>query len=130
MNKRFSAQKNMIKEALRLLDHPAAAEVYEEIRKSYPQISLGTVYRNLNAMSDGGEIMRLSFSGTPDRFDRNPQEHYHIVCSRCGRISDTDEGIPQALLEQLDKAVEVCTGFEVQGRTMLFCGVCPMCKKA
>lgn len=121
----------MIEGALRLLDHPTAAEVYEKIRKDYPQISLGTVYRNLNLMAGDGEIMRLSFSGAPDRFDPNAGEHYHIVCSRCGRIFDTEGGaIPQELLERLDKAVEDSTGLEVESRIMLFCGICPSCKKA
>ncbi len=130
MNRRFSTQKKMIEETLGLLDHPTASEVYEKIRKDYPQISLGTIYRNLNIMADGGEIMRLSFSGAPDRFDHNPAEHYHIVCSRCGRIFDTVGGaIPQELLDRLDKAVEASTGLEVESRIMLFCGICPSCKK-
>ncbi len=130
MNKRFSTQKKMIEDALQLLDHPTAAEIYEQIWKAYPQISLGTVYRNLNSMANEGEIMRLSFSGSPDRFDQNPTEHYHIVCSRCGRILDTDDGaIPPELLNQLDKAVEASTGVEVESRTMLFCGICPACRK-
>jgi Fur family peroxide stress response transcriptional regulator len=129
MTKRFTIQKQMIEEALRVLDHPTAAEVYGEIRKAYPQISLGTIYRNLNTMASNGEIMRLSFSGSPDRFDQNPDEHYHIVCSRCSRIFDTDGGIPKEILVQLDKAVEVGTGVEVKSRVMLFCGICSSCKK-
>jgi Fur family peroxide stress response transcriptional regulator len=129
MNRRFSTQKKMIEEALRMLDHPTAAEVYEEIWKAYPQISLGTIYRNLNTMASEGEIMRLSFSGSPDRFDPNAAEHYHIVCTRCGRILDTDDSIPQELLNQLDQTVESSTGVEVEGRTMLFYGICPACKE-
>lgn len=129
MNKRFTIQKQMIEDALRALDHPTAAEVYEEIKKAYPQISLGTIYRNLNAMASEGGIMRLSFSGSPDRFDHYPDEHYHIVCNRCGRIFDTDGSIPKELQVQLDKAVEACTGVEVKSRMMLFCGICSSCRK-
>ncbi len=130
MNRRFSTQKKMIAEALQLLDHPTAAEIYGEILKDYPQISLGTVYRNLNTMAGEGEIMRLPFSDSPDRFDQNPNEHYHIVCNRCGRIFDTDcDAIPPELLRQLDKVVEASTGVAVESRTMLFSGICPACKK-
>lgn len=118
----------MIKETLKDLDHPTAAQVYEEVRKNYPQISLGTIYRNLNIMAEDGEIMRLPFSGSPDHFDQNPAEHYHIVCSHCGRIFDTD-GIPQELLVELDEAVQDCTGVEVQSRRMIFYGICISCKK-
>lgn len=128
MNRRYSVQKRMIRETLKRLDHPTAAQVYEEIWKVYPQISLGTVYRNLNIMAEEGEILRLPFSGAPDHFDQNPEEHYHIVCSRCGRIFDTD-GIPRELLAELDDAVQACTGVEVQSRNMIFYGICVACKK-
>lgn len=128
MNRRFSVQKRMIQESLKRLDHPTAAQVYEEIRKVYPQISLGTVYRNLNIMAEDGEIMRLPFSGAPDHFDQNPEEHYHIVCSRCGRIFDTD-GIPYEVLAELDEAVQACTGVEVKSRILIFYGICVACKK-
>lgn len=128
MNKRYSVQKQMIEGALARLDHPTAAEVYEEIRKAYPQISLGTVYRNLSLMSVEGEILRLSFPGTPDRFDPNAHEHYHVACARCGRIFDTDSTIPQELVNRIDRAVEACTGVRVESRMMMFSGVCAECQ--
>ena len=87
MAKRTSAQKRMVAEALAQMDHPTAAEVYEEIRKAYPQISLGTVYRNLSLMADEGEILRLSFPDAPDRFDPNAHEHYHIGAHAAGGSS-------------------------------------------
>jgi len=128
MAKRYSAQKWMINEALAQLDHPTAAEVYEKIRKAYPQISLGTVYRNLGLMADDGEILRLSFSGAPNRFDSKAHEHYHVACICCGRIFDTDHTIPSGLIEQLDRAVEACTGVRVENRMMMFSGVCAACQ--
>lgn len=128
MNRRYSAQKQMVEDALAGMDHPTAAEVYERIRKAYPQISLGTVYRNLSLMADDGEILRLSFSGAPDRFDPNAHEHYHIACSRCGRIFDTDHTIPSALIRQIDDAVEACTGIKVEKRIMMFSGICAACR--
>lgn len=130
MKKRFSAQKKMIEDTLTMLDHPTATQVYEHIRKDYPQISLGTVYRNLGAMSDEGEVLRLSFANAPDRFDINTQEHFHAACSRCGRIFDTDGKLPPGLLEKLDAAVERSTGIRVERRTMLFMGVCAACRAA
>lgn len=129
LNRRFSQQKKMIKDALSLLDHPTAAEVYEEIRKDYPQISLGTVYRNLSLMAEEHEILRLSFEGSPDRFDPNVWEHYHIVCERCGRIADTDRSLQPELLSRLDGAVEEATGFRVSGRSLVFRGLCPRCRE-
>ncbi len=130
MDRRSSAQKRMIGDVLAQMDHPTAAEVYEEIRKAYPQISLGTVYRNLGLMADDGEILRLSFSGAPDRFDPNAHEHYHVACSHCGRIFDTDHTLPSGLIEEIDRAVEACTGVRVENRVMMFSGICAACQSA
>ncbi len=128
MSRRHTAQKRMIEDTLARLDHPTATEVYEEIRKSYPQISLGTVYRNLSTMAGEGEILRLSFQNAPDRFDPNAHEHYHVACSRCGRIFDTDNTMPSELVREIDRAVEACTGVRVESRTMLFSGICATCR--
>lgn len=119
----------MIEAALQKLDHPSASEVYDEIRRDYPQISLGTVYRNLGAMAQEGRVLRISASDMPDRFDCNTHEHFHAVCSRCGHIFDTSAALPQELLEQLDAAVEASTGICVENRALVFYGSCPDCKK-
>lgn len=129
MSKRYSAQKRMIEDTLDLLNHPSAAEVYEQIRKNYPQISLGTVYRNLGSMADEGQVLRLSFTNAPDRFDMNTHEHFHAVCSCCGHIFDTDGRLPAHLLAQLDAAVEESTGIRVESRSMMFRGICPDCRE-
>jgi Fe2+ or Zn2+ uptake regulation protein len=130
MGRRYSAQKEMIGEVLARLDHPTAAEVYEEVRKGCPQISLGTVYRNLNLMAEEEELLRLSFPEAPDRFDPNAQEHYHASCVRCGRIFDTDQHLSENLIGEIDRAVEACTGVRVKSRVMLFKGVCELCQSA
>jgi Fe2+ or Zn2+ uptake regulation protein len=130
MLRRHSAQKEMIGEVLARLDHPTAIELYEEVRKDRPQISLGTVYRNLNLMAEEGELLRLSFPEAPDRFDPNAHEHYHAVCVSCGRIFDTDCTLPAELIGEVDRAVESCTGVEVKSRVMIFKGVCAACRQA
>lgn len=130
MDRRSSAQKQMIGDALVRMAHPTAAEVYDEIRKDYPQISLGTVYRNLGQMADAGDILRVSFPDAPDRFDPNAHEHYHVACSRCGRIFDTDQTISPELIAQLDRAVEACTGVKVDSHAILFSGICAACQSA
>ncbi|MDR1621630.1 MAG: transcriptional repressor [Synergistaceae bacterium] len=128
MARRHSAQKGIIGEVLARLDHPTAAEVYEEVRKNFPQISLGTVYRNLSLMAENGELLRLYFPEAPDRFDPNAYEHYHAVCLRCGRIFDTDRTVPGELIGKIDQAVEACTGVRVESRVMIFSGVCKACQ--
>jgi Fur family peroxide stress response transcriptional regulator len=129
-SKRNSVQKRIIQETLMEMDHPTATEVYERVRQDCPQISLGTVYRNLGTMADEGEVLRFSFSGEPDRFDPMTREHFHVVCSVCGRIFDTDPHIVPNLLHQLDREVERKTGVEVRERTLLFSGICAACREA
>jgi Fur family peroxide stress response transcriptional regulator len=130
MLRRNSAQKEIIGEVLVRLDHPTAAEVYEEVRKDRPQISLGTVYRNLSLMAEEGELLRLSFPEAPDRFDPNAHEHYHASCVCCGRIFDTDHSLPEELIGEIDRAVEGCTGVKVKSRVMIFRGICAVCRSA
>ncbi|MDR1378839.1 MAG: transcriptional repressor [Synergistaceae bacterium] len=130
MPRRYSAQKETIGGVLSRLNHPTAAEVYEEVRKDCPQISLGTVYRNLSLMAEDGELLRLSFPETPDRFDPNAHEHYHAACVRCGHIFDTDGSVSEGLVGEIDQAVEACTGVRVESRVMIFSGVCKACQKA
>jgi len=129
MVKRYSAKRNMIREALLELDHPTASDVYDYIRKEYPNISLGTVYRNLSEMAEDGEILRLSMSNSPDRFDFNTEDHYHVVCTECGHILDTGEGLDAKLLSDLDRVVEASTGLFVKSRYLLFYGICRECMK-
>lgn len=128
MSRRFSAQKKLIADTLTQLDHPTAAEIYAEARKSCPQISLGTVYRNLGNMSAEGEVLRLSFADAPDRFDVNTHNHFHAACNHCGRIFDTDAGLEGGLFTALDAAVERSTGLKVESRSLLFCGICAACR--
>lgn len=126
-SKRLTKQKKMIWDTLMLLDHPTAAEVYEKIRKEYPHISLGTVYRNLSQMTEDGDVLRLGFLGEADRFDLNGEEHFHVACIRCGSIFDTNHTFTPELISAVDQAVEASTGIKVEHRTMLFSGVCRSC---
>jgi Fur family peroxide stress response transcriptional regulator len=128
VSKRNSVQKQMIGKTLMWMDHPTAAEVYERVRQDCPQISLGTIYRNLGSMADEGEVLRLSFTGEPDRFDPKTHEHFHVVCSCCGRIFDTDHTITPEIIEQLDRAIESSTGVRVEKHMLLFGGICAQCR--
>jgi Fe2+ or Zn2+ uptake regulation protein len=84
-------QRKVILEELRkLTSHPTADDLYEIVRKKLPQISLGTVYRNLEQMSQAGIIQKLELTGRQKRFDGNAEKHYHMRCKECGRVMDLD----------------------------------------
>ncbi len=65
--------------------HPTASAVYNEVRKVIPNISLGTVYRNLAALSEEGVILSLSVGDGYEHFDGNSAPHAHLHCKRCGK---------------------------------------------
>ena len=89
MIKKYSRQREAIISYLSVTDtHPTADEIYSQVRIKYPNVSLATVYRNLNQLCDDREIRRLSIPGSPDHFDFRTEEHFHFCCSRCRRVYD------------------------------------------
>ncbi len=123
---RMTRQKKLILEILRNTDtHPTADWIYEQARKQIPDISLGTVYRNLSNLKQAREIMELNYGSTFSRYDGNPSNHYHFVCDMCGRVYDLD--LP--LLEHLEEEVENRTGMQVTRHRLEFYGYCRDCRQ-
>ncbi len=123
---KFSRQRESIKNNLMgRTDHPTAETVYSDIRQEYPNISLGTVYRNLSLLADLGEIQKISTENGPDRFDGNPKPHYHFFCTNCNSVLDLK-------MKNIDLinviAAEEFSGF-IEGHITRFYGLCPECKK-
>ncbi len=83
---KYSRQRESILQYLRSATcHPTAEDIYHHIQTDNPNISLGTVYRNLTLLSDLGQIQKISTLDGPDRFDGNFLPHYHFVCREIGR---------------------------------------------
>ena len=105
-------------------EHPTADEVYQNIREVIPNISLGTVYRNLNQLAASGQILRLTCDGKTDHFDACTDPHYHFICKCCGGVKD----LPlEPMTDILDKA-RACTSFQIDEATILFSGTCDNCQ--
>ncbi len=122
----MTQQRQIILEELRkVTTHPSADEVYEMVRKRLPRISLGTVYRNLDILSELGEIQKLELGGDLKRFDREPRKHYHIRCMHCGRVDDA----PIAPLNQIENELYGATVYTIIGHRLEFEGLCPQCSK-
>lgn len=122
---KYSRQRELIyKTVMENKVHPTAEFVYNYLKKDNPQLSLGTVYRNLQQLSDNGEISRLSIPNQPDRFDGIIEEHYHAVCEKCGKIYDIH--INEML--EVDRLVAEKTGLDITGHEIIFKTICPMCK--
>ena len=88
---RMTKQRQVILEELRKVKtHPTADDMYQMLRKKMPKISLGTVYRNLEILSESGIIQKLDVGGTQKRFDGDISIHSHVRCVDCGRVGDID----------------------------------------
>lgn len=93
MRRRQTKQRSMILDELRArTDHPTADDLYADLRKEMPTISLGTVYRNLDVLSAEGLIRVISTPGQPRRFDGNVGPHDHVRCVVCGKFFDLPTG--------------------------------------
>jgi Fur family peroxide stress response transcriptional regulator len=123
MQRSSKQKKAILRVLLRSTSHPSADWIYEEVRKEISNISLGTVYRNLNILKEEGSIVGLSFADAPSRYDGNLEPHYHFRCVKCGRFFDID----QPVKSDLYKEVVQDSGFEVLGHRLEFYGFCPDC---
>ncbi|AVX19855.1 MAG: Fur family transcriptional regulator [Bacillota bacterium] len=123
---RMTRQKKIILEVLRSTrSHPTADWIYMEARKQIPNLSLGTVYRNLNQLAEMGEILELNYGSSFSRFDGNPVPHYHLVCENCGRVYDLE--LP--VMHQLETSAAAVSGAEIRGHRLEFYGICNHCKR-
>ena len=120
----YSRQRESIKDFLSTRkDHPTADTIYMNIRKQFPNISLGTIYRNLNLLSDIGEIIRLTTGDGCDHYDFNTAPHNHFVCTRCHSVLDLE-------MDSIDDIVEVARkNFpgRIDRHCTYFYGICAEC---
>jgi Fur family peroxide stress response transcriptional regulator len=118
------------REVLRILaksaGHPDAGRIHRTALRSFPNVSLATVYKTLAALKAAGQVLELEFSGQPNRYDGlRPLPHPHVICTACGRIVDP----VGAALGPLAAAVADETGFEIHGSRVDFFGTCPACRR-
>ena len=122
-----SKQRDMIKAFLmERKDHPTADIIYMNVRQQNPNISLGTVYRNLTLLADIGEIQRLRLGDGVDHFDADTSPHYHFVCTECNSVIDLE-------MESIDSINEIASaGFngKIAGHVTHFYGTCGNCTAA
>lgn len=124
---KYSRQREAIKNFLaNRCDHPTADTIYACLREEYPNISLGTVYRNLSLLTDLGEISRISTGGGAEHYDGDLSQHQHFICTHCQKIFD----LP---IENMDSIMETASENFSEGRIetyrAIFYGTCRECQK-
>lgn len=124
---RNSRQRAAILEVLKSTkSHPTADWIYEKVREKIPNISLGTVYRNLAVLKEMGKIMELKCGEKCSRYDGNPENHYHFICVNCGQVFDV-EGVE--VNKKIDQEVSEKNRWEVFHHCMEFYGLCSDCSE-
>ncbi len=123
-NSRFSKKRRDLLHLFKTgcFDHPTAMDVYLRMREIYPNISMGTVYRNLKHLSEQGDIIIIGSVNDCDRFDHNTYLHFHLVCEKCGKIFDLP--VSSGFIEALDSQ-----NFKVNSMKVLISGHCSECVK-
>ncbi len=125
MQLRMTNQREMIlRELKKSKKHLTADELYTRVKKYMPRISLATVYRNLEILSDARMIRKLEISGRQKRFDSELEDHDHIYCVQCHCIENLDIGKSEVVLDSVDTK-----GYTVTGRRLEVTGICPKCQE-
>lgn len=117
------ARAAILDELERSASHPTADEMHRSLRRRLEGLSLATVYRGLDALAREGRVRVIETPDRPRRFDRTMDEHYHVVCQRCGRVGD----VGLRVSAPLESAVVGARGFRVLGHRLCFTGLCPAC---
>ena len=124
-----SKKRQVILEALAATTaHPTAQELYQQLKPDYPDLSLGTVYRNLSLFSEQGDVMSVGVFRGQERFDARTEPHAHLHCAQCGRVIDVP--LPGAPEPQLCTLAQSVTDAQVLGCSITFTGLCKACQQA
>ena len=123
---KYSRQREAIKHYLASTkEHPTADTVYMHVKKEFPNISLGTVYRNLNLLTDIGEAIKISTPDGGDRFDGTVQPHNQFLCTKCGRFLDLE--LDMKSIEEMNRLANDCFDGMITSSSTLFYGECSDC---
>jgi len=121
---RLTNQKRAILEYLKSVKtHPSAKEVYFEVKKKLPQISLGTVYRILNQLKERGEVQEILTSIS--HYDGDISSHAHFICQKCDKIFDVFDMCREC---KIVKRKRIKLG-KTKGYNLILFGICKDCQK-
>ena len=126
---RYSRQREMIYNyLLSTKAHPSAEMIYEDLRKYAPDLSLGTVYRNLKLLESINKVRKIANHHDHDRYDACVIDHAHFLCEKCGKVDDIDD----AQTDQIRANLSLNDGYTLSSLSLTLSGLCPICnnKKA
>ncbi|WP_418963763.1 Fur family transcriptional regulator [Cetobacterium sp.] len=122
---KFSKQRELILNyILNSHEHLTADTIYADLKKDNPELSLGTVYRNLTKLTEMGAIKKVSLPNQVDKFDKNLEPHAHLICDECGSVTDIDIPEVKSFIDKVSKDEDIL----INRYNISFNGICKKCK--
>jgi Fur family peroxide stress response transcriptional regulator len=109
--------------ALNSRAHPSAQEVYAEVKKIHPTVSLATVYKTLEVIRDLDLVQEINFPKRQARFDSYMNPHINLICLKCGIITDLED----VAVKEITRKVAAATKFKPTGQRVDVYGICQKC---
>jgi Fur family peroxide stress response transcriptional regulator len=109
--------------ALNSRAHPSAQEVYAEVKKIHPTVSLATVYKTLEVLRDLDLVQEINFPKRKARFDSYMNPHINLICLKCGIITDLED----VAVKEITREVAAATKFKPTGQRVDVYGICQKC---
>ncbi|MEG1869420.1 MAG: transcriptional repressor [Oscillospiraceae bacterium] len=123
---RFSKQREVILQTVKnSKEHPTAEVIYATLKPLYPELSLGTVYRNLNVLASNGDILRLQTDVPSACFDGRLDDHLHMVCDICNKVVDVECDVKNLTA----KCLNIPTPHKILEAKISLRGICENCIK-
>ena len=123
---RHSHQRDMIYNyMLETKEHPSAEMIYEDLKKIEPNLSLGTVYRNLKLLEELGMVRKVTNVNNVERYDAMTCDHIHFVCDECGSVFDLPNFDNEVIKEKFSNEV----GGEINWVNIILGGKCKHCRE-
>lgn len=121
----YSRQREIILDTLKEnVVHPTAEYLYSVLKsRGDSNISLATLYRNLNQLADKGVIKKIDGLETSSHYDHNVHEHYHFICEKCKRVFDVSSDVAVDVVKKTEQE----TGFLVKNHDIILSGICKDC---
>jgi len=119
---KVTPQRSAILEVLEKEGHISVEKIFETLKHSFPSLSLATIYKNMITLQEYGIVKELKISGHKNNYEIVQEDHHHIVCQKCGKISDVHIDMDNSL-----KEISIKYNFEIINTALAITGICKTC---
>ena len=121
-----SKKRRAILEALAsTTEHPTAETIFNLLKEEFPELSLGTVYRNLGILAEEGQVVRVAHVSGQERYDARIENHAHFICRKCSKVMDVN--LPDTV-GAMYSGIEHSLGCCAENHSLSFSGLCSECR--